>query len=341
VRSASNYYEDGGRFPNPILANVRADDVDQIEVAPADRDAYAEAIETDGDWIGAGSLHVPAEVPLWIYDGQHREGGIEDLLERVSGFESFPVPLAITVGLSVDEEMTEFYEVNTNAKSVKTDLAWELLRKRAASDPELARLLDERGQDWILRGQEVVAKLQEMGGPWKGSIQLPNQKKVKSDRLTIPQAQFIRSLKPVLEMPVLAKGAAGTIAAIVDAYWKAIARVLPEPFARENSPKDFVIQKGPGAIALHRVLPQVIEVMRARGNGLADVDSYVDIMKELPNLSGQITREDGSVETVTGSAFWRSGPDGIASGFTGDAGRKRLGVMIQALLPRPSMDIQL
>jgi hypothetical protein len=39
--------------------------------------------------------------------------------------------------------MTEFYEVNTNAKSVPTDLAWELLRQRAEEDPEFAAMLED------------------------------------------------------------------------------------------------------------------------------------------------------------------------------------------------------
>ena len=44
--------------------------------------------------------------------------------------------------------MKEFYEVNQNAKSVKTDLAWKLLRKMAEDDPELAELLEITGQNW-------------------------------------------------------------------------------------------------------------------------------------------------------------------------------------------------
>lgn len=342
VRAASQYYESGGRFPNPILVNVREGDFTRIKVQVSNDEAgFRDAVDTDGDWIGQGSLTLPEDMSLWIYDGQHREGGIEDLLARVDGFDTFPVPVAVTLGLTPDAEMTEFYEVNTNAKSVRTDLAWELLRKRAEVDSDLAQLLDERGRDWIIRGQQVVEELEKLDGPWKESIQTPNQKRVRADRLTIPQAQFVRSIKPVLDMPLLSKGEPATIATIINAYWCAIAKVLPEPFGSTSNPKRWVIQKGPGAIALNRLLPQVIEVMRARGRGLGDVDGYAEVLAELPTLSGQVTGEDGTLKSVSGADFWLSGPEGVASAFTGDAGRKRLSVMIQVLLPKASTEITL
>lgn len=342
VRAASEYYQKGGRFPNPVLVNIREGDFEKVRVeVTADRQGFREAVESGGDWIGSGFIEFPADVALWIYDGQHREGGVEDLVSRLPEFDSFPVPVAITIGLSADQEMTEFYEVNTNAKSVKTDLAWELLRKRAEFDPALAALLDEKGFDWILRGQMVVEELEKIDGPWRDSIQTPNQKKVRADRLTIPQAQFVRSLKPVLDMPLLVKGDPATIAQVVNAFWQAVARVLPEPFNPHNNPKNWVIQKGPGAISLNRVLPQVIEVLRARGKGLGDVDAYAEVLADLPKLSGQVTSEEGGYTMVDGTDFWVSGPEGVASAYTGDAGRKRLAVMIQVLLPKPATEIVL
>lgn len=342
VRAAAHYYAQGGRFPNPLLANIRTEDFHRVRLGTdEDRDGINEAVHSKGDWIGSGWVDLPVDVPLWLYDGQHREGGLDDLVSASPGFRTFPVPVSITLGLDDSAEMNEFYQVNTNAKPVKTDLAWELLRQRAAADPDLRHLLDEKGQEWIIKGQEVVEELVELEGPWREAIQRPNQRRTRADRITIPQAQFVRSLKPVLDMPLLAKGEASTIAKIVDAYWKGIATVLPEPFDPGNSPKNWVIQKGPGAIALHRVLPQVIEVMRARGAGLAEVDGYAQVMARLPTLTGQSMTEDGETKDVTGADFWKSGSEGVASTFTGDAGRKRLAVMIQVLLPRPSSELRL
>ncbi len=143
--------------------------------------------------------------------------------------------------------MTEFYEVNTNAKSVPTDLAWELLRQRAEEDPEFAAMLEDAEKDSIVRGIDVIRELEQSSGPWKGRVLPPNQKKVRNDGTTIPQAQLARSLKPVLDMPLLKRAEPAQIATIVNAYWHGIAAVMPEPFAETSNPADWVIQKGPGA----------------------------------------------------------------------------------------------
>jgi DGQHR domain-containing protein len=340
INKAADYYDEGGRMPNPLLANIREDDFERIEltILEGDAAAYDEAIDNQGTWEGLAAVEIPTDLELWVYDGQHRGGGIEEVLDRNrdGSFDDFPVPLAITLGLATQEEMKEFFEVNSHAKSVRTDLAWELLRQMAENNPKLAEELELTGQDWKLRGQAVVKELRNLNGPWKDSIQAPNEHRAgKSDRLTIPQVQFITALKPVLDMPLLAKTEPDKIAQIVNAYWQGIARVLPEPFDRSNNPKDWTIQKGVGVTPLFRALPRVIEVVRARGQRLGDPNAYADVMKDLPNMSGPLTDPDtGVVRDVSGEEFWRSGKEGVASAFTGESGRARLYVMIQALLPK-------
>lgn len=337
VNSAAKYYGDkGGRMPNPLLVNIREEDFSKLTIVISrNEDGFEEARVNDGDWIGVGYIEIPDDMPVWVYDGQHRADGIGVVLTDYSGFEDFAVPLSINLGLTAVEEMTEFYEVNTNAKSVRTDLAWSLLKSRADQDPELAERLELEGHDWITRGLTVVEELEALGGVWEGRIQAPNQKGKRSDRLTIPQAGFVRSLRPLLDMPLMAKAEPAKIAQLLSAYWEGIAEVLPEPFDPANNPKDYAIQKGQGTIALHRVLPQIIEVVRAQGNSLADPKAYAEAMKDLPKLTGEIITEDGPLP-VTGAEFWLSGSEGAASQFSGDAGRKRLSVHIRALIPRPA-----
>ena len=344
MREAGRYYEEGGRMPNPLLVNIRAEDFEKIrvEITAGERAEYDEAIETKGNWVGAGYIEFLADLQLWIYDGQHRAGGVGDLVKRRDEFDDFPVPLSITLGLSEVDEMKEFYEVNTNAKSVKTDLAWELLRQMAMQDPELAYELNLQGRDWITRGLEVVMALGNLDGPWADRIQAPNEKKVRSDGLTMAQAQFVQSIKPVLDMALFERADPITIAQVLNAYWKGVAQVLPEPFDPHTSPKDWVIQKGPGAYTLHRVMPRVIEVIRARGHRLGDVAAYAEALKGLTDLSGEITDEDtGQRIEMSGSDFWHAGSHGVAGAYSGEAGRKHLFLMIQALLPKPSEEINI
>ena len=340
IASAARYYaEKGGFMPNPLLVNIRQNDFGHVElVVTADLESFEHARANGGDWIGHGYIEVPSDLPLYLYDGQHRGGGLELVLDDYDGFETFPVPLAISLGLDSTEEMTEFYEVNTNAKSVRTDLAWQLLKVMADEDPELAERLEMEGKDWVTRGISVVEELMKLSGPWEDRIQAPNQKLRRSDTLTIPQAQFVRSLRPLLDMPLMARAEPAKIAQLINAYWQGIASVLPEPFLRGTNPKDYAIQKGQGAVALHRVLPQAIESIRSRGESLNDPTAYAEVMKDLPTLSGEIITEAGPVP-VQGPEFWRSGSEGVASQFSGDAGRKRLSVLIRQLMPKPAEDL--
>lgn len=340
IKQTAEYYEKGGRMPNPILINIRQDDFNRVRVVvdggKQAQGEYERAVEEEDNWIGSGYIEFDASLHLWIYDGQHRRAGLQRLLERDAGFDDFPAPVSLTLGLDTQEEMKEFYEVNTNAKSVSTNLAFTLLSKMAEDDPELREALEGADRDWITRGQAVMAELEGLVGPWKGRFQKANTRKRRGDGVIMPMQQFVRSLKPVLDMPLLKRADPLTIANVINAYWLGIATVLPEPFA--GDPEDFVIQKGQGTVALHRVLPQVVEVIRSRGGKLGEPKAYAEVMADLPALNGPIV-VDGQQSTVDGSEYWRVGS--VASGFSGDAGRRRLALLIQTLLPRPSDTIEL
>lgn len=333
INEAGKYYEAGGRMPNPLLMNIRESDFDRVTVKPSqDIEGYEKAQAEAGNWIGYGYIEFPDDLDLWLYDGQHRGGGLNWVLDRAADFGHFPVPVSVTLGLTEDGELKEFYNVNNFAKGVRTDLAWTLLRRQAQVDPDLADLLEDKGQEWVLRGLDVVEHLKAQSPIWKDSIQLPNQKKVKSDKLTIMQAQFVRSLRPVFEVNLLKRATPQEVGTILDAFWEGVRRVLPEAF---DDPKHYVLQKGPGVIALHRVLPEIIEVLRGKGDRAGDPDAYERVLQGLTNLSGEITTDEGTVR-VHGVDYWKSGPEGVASQFTGDAGRKRLYVNIRSVLPKPT-----
>jgi DGQHR domain-containing protein len=340
IKQTADYYEKGGKMPNPLLINIREDDFADVRVVVDDGDDaqtdYEQALKEGGNWVGSGYIEFDINLPLWIYDGQHRRAGLERLLERDAGFDDFPAPVSLTLGLDTQAEMTEFYEVNTNAKNVSTNLAFTLLSKMAEEDPELREALAGADKDWITRGQAVMKELQGLIGPWKGRFQMANTRKRKGDGVIMPLQQFVRSLKPVLDMPLLKRADPLTVANVINAYWLGIAQVLPEPF--DGDPEAFVIQKGQGTVALHKVLPQVVEVIRSRGGKLGEPKFYAGVMADLPALNGPVVI-DGQQVTIDGAEYWRVGS--VASGFSGDAGRRRLALLIQSLLPRPSDTIEL
>lgn len=340
VAGTAAYYEGGGRMPNPLLLNIRERDfnLDQVHVngSAEDKAAFENAVRSGGDWMGSGYIEFADSTVLWLYDGQHRHAGLKRLLEQGDAFARFPVPVSLTLGLPPKAELKEFYEVNSKSKSVKTDLALTLLKQLVEDDPDLEHLLEVTGKDWQVKGQDVLAELEKLDGPWQDRFQLANTRKRRGDGVVMAMPQFVGSLKPVLDMPILKRAEPEKVAAILNAYWCGIAKVLPEPFA--GSPEDFVIQKGPGTVALHRVFPQVVEVIRSRGRKLGDVDAYAEVLQELPDLEGTAV-VDGEMKEVSGAEFWRVGS--VASGFSGDSGRRHLALLIQSLLPKPSDEIDL
>ncbi len=78
MRAAAAYYEKGGRMPNPLLINIREEDFERVhvEVTNGDPKEYNRTVLQGGNWIGSGFIEFEPDVPLWIYDGQHREGGM-------------------------------------------------------------------------------------------------------------------------------------------------------------------------------------------------------------------------------------------------------------------------
>jgi len=209
IAQTAEYYDaKRGRMPNPLLVNIREEDFESVSVEVTQGDGgnagYERAIRDEANWIGAGFIELPQELDVWVYDGQHRNASFVRLLERAfAEYNDFPVPLSLTLGLTSDEEMKEFYEVNSNSKSVKVDLVFELLTKMSESDPEMAELLAVGEKDWIVRGSKVAKVLADLDGPWRGRFQPANTRKRKGDGVVIPMPQFIRSLKPVLDMPLL------------------------------------------------------------------------------------------------------------------------------------------
>ena len=338
TKQTADYYKDGGLMPNPLLVNIRDEDFENGVVLVVDEDTtgYDAAVENEGNWIGTGYIEIQPDVPLWVYDGQHRRAGLRRLVDEQAGFDEFPTPVSITLGLTTRAEMNEFYQVNTNAKSVSTSLAFTLLAQLAQSDPALHDRLVAGEKDWITRGQSVMEELEKLNGPWTGRFQPANTRKRAGDGMIMPMPMYVRSLKPVLDMPLLKQAEDAQIAKILNAYWLGIAQVLPEAFA--GQPEDYVIQKGQGVVALHRVLPLVIEVVRANGAGLGNADAYAEAMSDLPTLSGYAV-VNGEQTVVDGPEFWKVGS--AASGFSGDAGRRRLGQLIQSLLPKPSESIKI
>jgi DGQHR domain-containing protein len=309
-------------LPTAVLLNLRNRDV---------RHVYNDGVLNLAlqDPMGAGfAANVRAAVlKFYVVDGQHRILALLKLLRDYpnDNWTSFLIPFVCMLGATEDEEMEQFYIVNSKAKSVRTDLAQELLKQLAESNPELAASLTEKGKDWQVAAQQLAHQLAEISPVWRGRIRFAAMEKGDT---TMPSASLITSLKPVLASPYFKALQGGDQIKILDAFWRGLRNVLPEAF---DDPAEYVLQKGSGVKAIHNILVQVIEIVRARGGSVIEPDAYEAVLREpLERLQG----EDSNANPVSGIDFWKAGPEGAAGSYSSNAGQRVLIAKIQALLPR-------
>lgn len=266
-----------------------------------------------------------------VVDGQHRVAAFEHLFnEDRTRYGSFKLQFVMMLGASALQELEQFYIVNSTAKSVKTDLAYDLLKQRAEHDGKIMRGLIESGQDWKVEAQSITEYMADNSDIWRRRIRLANEDK---GITTIPSASFLTSLKKFLNYPLVRNLSQDKKIAIIEAYWAGIRKCMPDPFRK---PDNYTLLKGIGVWAMHEIMPEVIEVVRSNGDALFDQDSYADIMSYvLDELEG----ENQKAESVKGSDFWLTAPKGGAAGsFSSSAGKR---VLISKLLqgvPEPEIE---
>jgi len=313
TRFANDLKTRGTDVPTSILLNIR----EKSHFVLND-------IGSDGDrW-----LEVDHNAKFFVVDGQHRVLAFKKLFDEDDGkWIDYKLHFVLMLGATATEEMNQFYVVNTTAKSVKTDLALDLLKQRSDADGKIMEDLIKRGQDWKVEAQEIVDSLFAKSPVWKGKIQLANAEKKET---IIPAASFINSLKaPLTKSAVFQKSNFAKRVKILDSYWSGIRKSLREAF--DGDPRHFALQKGIGVTAMHEILPTVIEIIRSKGDSVVDSDAYEEIMTgTLAKLEGD--NVDG--ELVAGAEFWLTAPRGGAAGsFSSSAGKRVLFAKLNQLLP--------
>lgn len=302
--------------PTSILLNVR-DGAEELLVEEGGRHYYLDIADEADD-----------RHKFFVVDGQHRILAFAKLYnDNPEKWGKHCLQFVLMLGASQHEEVNQFYIVNTTAKSVKTDLAFDLLKQRADADGKVMNDAIEKGIDWKVAGQEIVDDLFKDSPVWRGKIQLANQSKGET---IIPSASFVLSLKTLLtNSPVFKKVSPAKRIGIIDAYWGGIREALREPF--DGEAKHFALQKGIGVTVMHEILPTVLEIVRSSGSSVFDISAYRSVMEPVLNdLSGD--NIDG--ENVSGAQFWLTAPKGGAAGsFSSSAGKRVLFAKLRNLLP--------
>ena len=238
---------------------------------------------------------------------------------------NYAIPFVCLLGADLNGEMTEFHVVNSNAKSIGTGLAMDLLRRRAEASDIVRDQLVETGRAWINTASQLTAALKDTE-IWKGKIQFPGQSK---SGTLITNNGMTTSLRPLVEQPgyFQSVGDPEQQCRILDAYWKGIEMVLPEAM---EDPERFNLQRTLGTTALHGVFVNVLAVMVSQGKSVLNPNDYADIMREPLSELGETNGEGTFVE---GADFWKRGVEGASGLFNGRPGSRVLQAKIKERLP--------
>jgi DGQHR domain-containing protein len=260
---------------------------------------------------------------LFIVDGQHRVLALRQLVDlNEQRWGDFLLPFVCMLGAGWRDELEEFYVVNSTAKSVRTDLALDLLKERA-EDPTTMRSLIERGQAWKVRAEQLAEEMAKTS-LWVGRIRFPGQPPGES---TISSAGFVSSLRRLLATPYYGAITLDNQVKLLDAYWEGLKLALPDAF---KNPTAYALQKTIGATMMHSTLIPVLEYLRSSGGSVLEPESYNNVLVgPLNRLEGENLQGD----VIRGSGFWQSGPRGAAGTFSSSAGQRVLLSRIVQLLP--------
>ena len=290
-------------LPTAILLSVRG------------REPYPR-LESSGRYV----LTLPANgaPPFYVVDGQHRLEALRITMEEDpnGGWDGFLIPTVIMFGTDADLEMDQFHTVNSNAKSISTDLALDLLKTRAKKDDEFRKYLDEDGDGWKVEAMELTEGVSQLD-MWSEKIRYSTNPK---GNTLINSRSFVSSLKHSLGQANFAERYENLEdrANIIDSYWKGISMALPECF---ESPDEYNIQKTIGVYVLHHLLPTALTYAEKQGQSVFEPDTYYEILADtLRELSG----DNQVYGEAVGSNFWKVGAEGASGTYSSGAGQRVL-----------------
>ncbi len=266
---------------------------------------------------------------LYVVDGQHRAEALIALYkDNPDKWGEYAIPFVCLLGADRDGELTEFYVVNDNAKSIDTGLALELLKRRADNSESARNYLVETGKAWMREAVALTHKLEDTE-VWRGRILSPGQSKA---RTLITNNGMVTSLRPLVDQPGYFKmSGEDQQIKILNSYWEGIKAVVPEVF---TDPEKYNLQRTLGVIALHAVLVNVLAIIGSQGKSVLDPDTYASIMEDPLNELGGYNKNG---EWVVGTDFWKRGNEGASGLFSSRAGYRILQAQITENLPAISV----
>jgi len=261
---------------------------------------------------------------VYVADGMHRIKGL--MWARQEGFfenpEGYNIPFTATVAQDDDkdprlEEAELFFNINQQAKRVRTDLALQyILKAREARQGRITNSgkipINVHGSEAKAFATDMVARLASGNGVWKNRVALANEEK--RDRPSL--SEFVRSLvtpyvggTSIFDWASTKGLTVGELQDLLENYWAAIFEMCPKA-ADSATTGDYLLTKTTGIHSLHGILP----VLLVR---------YPDLVKN-PSIK-EFQRVLASCSDFLNDNFWHSkNTDGASSYGTNGKGFRML-----------------
>jgi len=287
------------KIPTAILGNIR------------------QPLEKVIKFDSSGRSIINLSSPIMIIDGQHRVASFAEVYNNPEfygvdpkKFGEIKLFLSLLWNASLQEEINQFYVVNSNAKSIPVGNRQELEAYIGSGDDLISDLVD---LTWELDKTEE----------WKGKIKFPN-----STSGLIPNSGIVSSLKTVFTDSNLKKLSLEEKLKLISAVWKGVKEVLPGCF---KNPEKYTLQKGIGVNTIHGLIPDIFADILTSNGMTFDQKSIQDpfdsnVWKKYlgPLAKYSDIDQSGEENEVIGEDFWRVGKNGGAGRYSSGQGRSVL-----------------
>lgn len=223
---------------------------------------------------------------VYIIDGMHRRYGIEYALNELTldnvtreRIQNMKLPFTLIMNADRASQIKMFIEINSTAKKIKTDLALQLYNEM--NNNKRVYLKKTKTDTLKLVAINICNEINSMNeSVWYKSIAISGRDKLKISSTT----SFVTSLMPMLKISFVndiimnaedEKQAAQKIIKLINNYWGAIAKVMPNCFPVNNDKKSkWCIQKTPGLYVLHIVGAYIIEECMFKRENIRNFSSH-------------------------------------------------------------------
>jgi DGQHR domain-containing protein len=267
-------------------------------------------------------LEIPDEEPLWMIDGQHRVAGLIRAIEQgAQELKDYPFPVVIVINPEKFDEMRTFFVVNSQAKSVPTDVAERILQQTLAKrgrlsmeEKEAKTLKKSEKAVFTAQAVEVVDYLRARCSVWKDMVAVPGE--TKPHRYAVKQHTLVASLVGgPFKNTTFARLDINSMGELLGRYWESLQEIWPEAFAE---PGKYSVRKSAGVWSLNMLFADVFERCREAR------DYSKSKMTELLGHLGE------------NSSFWSSDPK-VGNPLTLGTSMKTIGLLhtyLQERLPK-------